>query len=634
MLLIVLIMAGAVSIFSIIRKSNYTTETGIFEDISLARFQNIEELKSFVESHLLPEGLVKDFIRGPVPMASEAESLGEGEVKYSQTNVQVEGIDEADYVKTDGRFLYVVSGSKVYIVRAYPPEDINIASKIDLEDYTVTGLYVNDDRLAIIASKRMFVIMAGFSENDASIGEKAMPEIYPPPKPLTSILIYNISDRTDPKPLLNMSIDGGLIHSRLYKGILYALTTEPVITYKYNDNNFGVDIADIKRSGLNTELDVRLPVIWINGVRIEIPPEEIYYLKNASDNGFQYNIIISIDLATLEYKRIAILSGYSSVLYMSYNNIYLVQMYYYEPMLEGNKPLKSMEESKIVRLSVKGLDVTPEAEGDVPGIIESQLQLDEYDGYLRVSTLFRGFDYSGGEPTFYSWTNIYVLDMDMNIVGKIEGLGDGEHLYATRFVGDYAYLVTFRLIDPLFVVDLRNPVEPKLVGELKIPGFSTMLQPVASHLIVGIGYDADENGAVRGLKISLYDVSDPANPVEIDKIVFNNYSVWSEALYNHRAITLLKEKGLVGIPIQMSYAIPIREGEVTQSYMPMQGLLLIKIADNKMEILDILSVNSEMGYYNFIRGVFINNYIYVITGNHISVYSYPDLDHITDITLV
>lgn len=303
---------------------------------------------------------------------------------------------------------------------------------------------------------------------------------------------------------------------------------------------------------------------------------------------------------------------------MSYNNIYITQTIYPPTAFMRREILKTSNEIKtrIYKFSIDGLRINLKALGIVRGSVSSQFQLDEYRGFLRVSTYSWIITMNGT----LRYTNIFVLDDELNVIGSIEGLAESEMLYATRFIGDYAYLVTFRLLDPLFVINMKDPANPYVEGELKIPGFSTYLQPISETLLLGIGYETDNITEVVDIKVSLFDVSDPSKPYEADNIVFNTSNwIWSEALYNHKAILMMKNSSIIGFSIT-SYNFE-QFSRVNVKY------VLLEVSNDGLDLVRFLDVypNSSIYYdLGIVRGIYIDSYLYIISYKGVVVYNLED----------
>lgn len=518
------------------------------ESRPIPRFRSLAELINYVsraeESYAYGPIAIKFRISGQA--FGEAGPLAD--LEYSLTNVQVEGIDEADLAKTDGRYIYAVSGNKVYVVELHP--NASVLSTISL-DRSISGIYVYSNKLVVTSSEPIVIAF------DA-VGIKA---IFP--RPAGSYLyVYDLTNPREPSLVKNVSFNGPIIESRLSGGVLYALVRAPV-----------------KEDGLR----IALPKLVVDGKSCTIEANEIYYVPG-SMYAPVFTLIFAINLDTLNYGCTTIMMGYADVLYMSKENIYLASA------------VGAKSATEIYRLKVEGVSVKPEAVGEVPGAVMNRFQLDEYGEYLRVST----YTFAGPDK---SCTNVFVLDRSLKVVGSLTGLAESEYLYATRFWGNYAYLVTFRVIDPLFVIDLRDPRNPRVVGELKVPGFSSLLQPLWNNLVLGVGYEVDEGARVRYFKLSLFDVSDPRMPMEVGKLSIEG--AYSEAAYEPHALLKVPKLSYVGMPVVKS----------TPAY------LVAKADEKGLRLMKELPLK----YVGYARGMYVGNALYVVSGSGIDVYSLDDL---------
>jgi len=205
------------------------------------------------------------------------------------------------------------------------------------------------------------------------------------------------------------------------------------------------------------------------------------------------------------------------------------------------------EKTSIAKFKLENGNVSFVAEGAVPGKILNQFSMDEHKGNFRIATTVGWNGYN----------NVYVLDKDMNTVGRLEGLAPGESIYSSRFMGDKGYIVTFKKVDPLFVLDLSDPTNPKILGKLKIPGYSDYLHPIDENHLIGLGKDsiASQYGDFawyQGIKMAIFDVSDVNNPIELHKIIIGDRGTDSYALHDHKAFLFDKEKELLVIPVTLA----------------------------------------------------------------------------------
>jgi len=480
----------------------------------ISRFSSYRELKEFVNVNTQDKDMLVTPGRFWTGVAEEeGDAAAPAASDYSTTNIQVAGVDEADIVKTDGEYIYFVSGNKTIIVRAYPPEQAQIVSQIELEG-AIIGIFVNGNRLVVFEQETTYYL---YYDDMPVVKEFYAPYI----SPKMFIKVYDVSDRENPQLQRELSSDGQYVSSRLIGDYAYVVTNEPV----YEE-----------------EGEVNLPEILVGGNETEIPATDIYY-SDVADYYYMYTTIIAINTQNdgQEPAYETILMGASSNLYVSLNNIYLTFPVWGTDIL-GREVWESPKTS-IHRIHIEGAEIEYVASGEVPGMVLNQFSMDEYDGYFRVATTTQG------ETT---GNNVYILDMNLNIVGLLENLAPGEMIYAARFMGDRGYLVTFKQVDPLFVIDLSDPSNPRELGYLKVTGYSGYLHPYDETHLIGIGKettDAGEFAWYQGVKISLFDVTDVNNPLEISKLEIGDRGTDSPVLWDHKAFLFDKSRNLMVMPI-------------------------------------------------------------------------------------
>jgi uncharacterized secreted protein with C-terminal beta-propeller domain len=408
--------------------------------------------------------------------------------------------------------------------------------------------------------------------------------------------------------------------------------------------------------------DVLLPRIHVEDETEVIPATEIFY-SNISDTSYSFTTIVALNINddAQEPTHETIVLGGTSSIYASQNNIYLT--FYDYSWLEGETA-----KTIIHRAKVDEEKITFQAAGEVPGQILNQFSMDEHNGYFRIATTI----YANNWRTFVleeesetetiapepaqNTNNVYVLDTNLNVVGKVEDLAPGEQIYSTRFMGNRCYMVTFRNIDPLFVIDLSDPTAPTVLGELKVTGYSGYLHPYDENHIIGIGketiYDAEDDFAwYQGIKISLFDVSDVSNPVEVDKIEIGERGTDSPILYDHKSLLFDKEKNLLVIPISVAEIDPSDyEGEIPDwayGKTVWQGAYVFSIDQNGIAIRgrithidgDIQSqgmfVYSSYGWYNYQvkRSLFIEDVLYTISDMKVKMNNLDTLAEINSVDI-
>jgi inhibitor of cysteine peptidase len=647
--------------------------------IELNKFASIEELKTYLET--TPQGSYyaldsrgaglesNDALLPPqspeaAPEPSETESSD-----YSKTNIQVEGVDEADIVKTDGEYIYIVSGNNLTIVKAYPPEEARVVSKISF-DGGVMGIFINGDKLAIFVNDySVYLLYEGVKGTDSAVtvepaavnevteDEGRVPEptnattpeapvtepsdssipsddsvqpvepiIWEPPT--TSIKVYDISDRANPVLTRDFAIDGNYFNSRMIGDYVYVVA----IMYTFY-----------------TETAVALPRIHSDNTTDVIPATDIYY-SNFSDTSYTFTTIIALNInddAQQATHETMVLGG-TSAIYVSQKNIYL------------NFPDYSWQEDETMKTTIYKAKIDKEsitfvATGEVPGYILNQFSMDEHGGYFRIATTVNNFNWRTFDEEATSKNNVYVLDMSLNIVGKLEDLAPGEQIYSTRFMGDRCYMVTFRNIDPLFVIDLSDATAPTVLGELKVTGYSGYLHPYDENHIIGIGketsYDAKEDFAwYQGIKISLFDVSDVSNPIEVAKYEIGDRGTDSPILYDHKSLLFDREKNLLVIPVLVA---EIDESDYTGDVPDnaygeyvWQGAYVLDISLDGIELrgrithIDDNGLFNDVyyryyGYYDYTlqRSLYIENVLYTISSMKVKINNLETLAEINTVEL-
>lgn len=410
---------------------------------------------------------------------------------HGTTNVQVKGIDEDDILKNDGKYLYILSDRNLKIVDAEKMtllSDTRISFTKNLTN--PSGIYIYGDKLAVLGTSWI---------ND----------------PVTNFLLFDISDKTKPEMVYDFSQDGNFFSSRLVDGRIILLS-------QYSVNCYDLELKD----GYAVYEDIA-PSISINGAEsmleapmITILPQEDYYSET-------YTVMTSIDLDSPKaVSKTSAVLGSGHEVYCTSDNLYIITQRYDN---ENRVINMSSTVTVIYRFSLENGTIAADGKGEVAGRILNQFSLDEKDGYIRIAT------------TLTESNQIAVLDKDLKQVAKIDGIAPGETIQSVRYIGDYGYVVTFRQTDPLFVIDFRNMKNPEIVGELKIPGFSSYLHPFNGYL-VGIGTDGTESGTTDGLKISLFDISDPTNPQEIDRFIVQSAHVESY----HKTVMDCSAKDIIG----------------------------------------------------------------------------------------
>ncbi len=499
----------------------------------------------------------------------ESDMMVNGEVEYGMTNIQVEFIDEGDIVKNDGRYLYQLLRGENYeysTVQIIDTQDgLKELSRIDGFS-NIKEFYVWNDTVAVIESLWIDV-------------------------PFNKVHFYDISDRTEPKVIHTFTLKGNYKTSRIADGYLYFFSS-------YNINE------TVKKNDLKSYIPV---------VEDEVLESDCLYLPEEITST-SYLLMVSVDLSepTEFTDKMAVVSS-SNYYYVSADNIYVLEDIYADYVHEGLQ----CDKTKIVRFPYAHGQIDTGIEGSVDGLLLDQFAMDEYDGYFRMITTVNPVkleavvdDFSGELLGYYDYeylpesNSVYVLDDELNVIGSIENLAEEERVYSARFMGDIGYFVTFEEMDPLFSVDFSDPTKPKILGELKITGFSEYLHFYGENQLVGIGYEVNpENGFYEGIKISMFDISNPADVKEINKLVLKDYS-YSDAFYNHHSVLISANKNLIGF-LSEGYSSDFLRDYGVYSYDEETGFEQRFLFD---------CVPDEYGYFD-VRGTYINDVFYLLKQN-------------------
>lgn len=454
---------------------------------------------------------------------------------YSTTNLQVQGVDEADIVKTDGTYLYQTTSQEIRIAQIYPANSMEVVSRISYDPGKFQPLEM------FVDEKRMVVIGDSFADYFAA-SDAAKANVMPYENLHTvKVLVYDIADKRQPRLLRELDVEGNYLSSRKIGSSFYLVTNRYIDLYRVLENR---------------QEDVPLYRDLAQGNQFRaVPYNEIrYFPENPAAN---YLLVAGLDLDDpADVLNVDAYLGGGENLYASRENLYVAVTHQtFVPTVPEiaiwPPPRPVVEDTKTVvyRFALKKGELSYSGKGSVPGRILNQFSMDEHNGYFRIATT-SGNIRRTDEGT--SKNNLYVLGKDMEIHGRLEGIAPGEKIYSVRFMQDRAYMVTFRTVDPLFVIDLHKPESPAVLGKLKIPGYSDYLHPYDEHHLIGFGKEAvaDKDMAYyQGMKIALFDVSDVSHPVEKFNTVIGDRGTDSELLSNHKALLFSREQNLLAFPV-------------------------------------------------------------------------------------
>ena len=437
---------------------------------------------------------------------------------YSETNTQVKGVDEADIIKTDGQFIYYVRNNKIDIVKVDADGTFEYMSAFEMpkipygESLNFSEIFLDKDKITAIGK----YYGSGGPDNYKYSG-------------FTTAIVINIEDKKSPSLERIIEVEGDYLTSRKIGGSVYFVVNRSFwnwydgdIMPLYRDTNNSGNYGDMIQTGYE-DLNC-FPIIngesitTLVGFNVDRPEEEAFI-----DTYF----------------------GCGDNIYMSEKALYITAVKYKDTGTETVINKFATDDGKLVFVK----------SGVAPGTVLNQFSMDEHKSYFRIATTVQEYTISswGYAEKFKEYNGLYIFDNSMQLVGRIDDIAPGELIYSARFMGDRAYMVTFRTVDPLFAIDLSNPREPVIMGALKIPGYSNYLHPYDENHLIGFGkdtyVDSYNNAYYTSMKISLFDVTDITNPIEMFVETIGDRGTDSPLLSNHKALLFSKEKGLLAFPV-------------------------------------------------------------------------------------
>lgn len=555
----------------------------------------------------------------------------------SDTNTQVDGVDEADFVETDGRYVYVSRNGVLSILDI----DSNLASQTALSGYVV-GQFLAGDRLTVI------------SQSGGGWYGPMVRMAYGPWwdwNPQTTVTVFDISDRTAPVVAGQTVFDGSYRDARAVNGVVYVVTDrslkipEPLYTeVRAGDQapwapyaRYGTQVesyrtyetwdAYVARVG-DQITALSLPHAYSvdaegNLVDLGVIAGGGQIVRPTAQDDQSVMTVVSIDSLNAPAGSgfasgvAALVGSGGATVYMTPDALYLATAQ------DHYSDIGSSTDTRIDRFSITGTEVDWQATGLVPGTLINQFAMDEQSGYLRVATHTWSSHWAGGTWATVNDSGVYVLDTVGNaleMVGSVTGLAPGEQLYAVRFLGDNAYLVTFLRTDPLFAIDLSDPAAPSVSGELVIPGFSNYLQPVGDGLLLGIGQEQEPGTWNTRMHVSLFGVGDSGDPTLIEREFLDESAQWSwsEAQFDHHALLYSAQDGLLVVPVAASGYDP-----QTGDYTYRQTLQVLRIDAGGVTVLGAVDAGSPV-----LRTVRIGDVLYAVCEDHVSAYSLTDFSEV------
>jgi len=517
---------------------------------------------------------------------------------FTGTNVQVQGVDEPDKVKTDGTHLFVSTQDSVALINAYPPNSTALLSTLSFAGSTVLGLETTTNRLMVIVQTNSGV----------------------------ELVLYDTTSLASPVQMENVTIAGNYVAARMADGYLYAVIQQPSYTF----NNQGNATA-------------AMPMVTQAGVQTELSPSSVFYTNNTAQISY-YTMIPSISMSTGKESVVSVLTGPSATVYVSTSNIYVAYTNYLDLFdvdgVPGNafsggvitpQMVVQSQNSTILRASYANGTVTAEKAGVVPGTVLNQFSMDEYDGYFRIATS-RFATIDGAATTS---DDVYVLNQNMTQVSSLQNIAPGENIYAVRFDGDVGYVVTYQQIDPLFVISFKDMAKPVILSALKVTGYSDFLYPLAGGYLLGVGKESVQASGGNfsyylGLKVSLFKVDANGTSAQVAKLDIGDRGTDSPVLSDHLAFTYDPTRNITVIPLTL-YEVSgntTYEGGFPADGNPVwQGAYVIQWSPSGLTILGRASqypAGQNFGDYpndslSIDRSVIIGDYLYTISQAEVMV---------------
>jgi inhibitor of cysteine peptidase len=582
----------------------------------------------------------------------EAGSATPQDQSYSTTNIQETGVDESDVVKSDGTYFYIARENTLRIVGATPADAMTEVGRLEL-DVHVTEMYLRGSRLILLAQG-----YEGYANGNGAPEPAAEIMIWPPYYRASELTVIevDISDPSAPAATREAELEGALASSRLVNDrLILVLTIVPDVPEDPSVLDISLLTLDDVMPQVRTQARESHMVQWQQCLHPESP------------DGYFMTAVITLDADDVEtiVHSVAVLAD-AGTIYASPQALYVTDADY-----DADDEYREITAVHKFAFDDDGA-AQYVASGSVPGRLLNQFSLSEHEGYLRLATHVqdaRFFGWGGGPlvgvavadagddvavgnaqrsdpPQDYS--AVYVLEQDgaaLGLVGSVEDVAPNEQLHSARFVGTHGFLVTFRRIDPLFAIDLSDPANPEIKGELKIPGYSDYLHPLGENHLIGVGrtvitlpsWGAEEPGAAQ---LSLFDVSDLENPTVVQQLSLGGMHSWSYVTQTHKAFTLLSEEGLLAIPMRLTddgtsyveYDPDAFYGVVCLEVDPESGFTeLGRLAAVGTPAYDYESWYPSGGFW--MRAAFIGDTVYAISADGVAAAPVDDMADVSTVEL-
>lgn len=694
-----------------------TSESSLEKEIAaqgnIKEFADTEELKEFLQKNdtsssnysgrgaMNQEFSEKEMTEDAVAVKEaptgdmEEADMETGEADYSETNIQVEGVDEADIVKTDGEYIYAVSGENIFIIEATPGSEAETVSRIEL-DSSPENIYLREGRLAAFGT-------------DSQTPEKEELSGISRRSGFSFFKIFDVRDKEDPTEIKEWSIEGNYFDSRMIGDHVYFVTSnrnyhyredEPVLPEiveegerlindcdggkcldpdvyyfdaPYDSYNFtnitAINISD-EEEDINSEM-----YLFSGNQEMYVSTENIYitYTKNLNPDRVMMEATLDMIMPELpkeeqtKIEEIRQTEEYILTEREKWQKIEdVVERGVQSMSEEKEKELKDrfeeyieqkwqdlrqqMERTVIHKIAIEEGRFDYQNRGEVTGHVLNQFSMSEKGDHFRIATT-KNRDWGNipvEDEDRQSYSNVYILDKEMNVTGSVENLAPGENIFSARFMQDRAYLVTFEQVDPLFVIDLEDPQDPEVLGELKVPGFSDYLHPYDEDTLIGVGKETelkDDRPVEIGMKVSLFDVSDVSDPELLDDHVMGGRGSSALVSNDHKAFLFSKDRDLLVLPVSLRTEEEGEEPEPTPDAVPpteedrdippsrpapysyTRGAAVFNVDGENLELRDTITHGTgENSSEQIKRGLYIEDNLYTLSNDYLGIHNLGDLE--------
>lgn len=573
---------------------------------------------------------------------------GGGASEYSTTNTQEVGVDEADFIKNDGEYIYIVSGNEFQIIRAWPAEEAHQVVRVTI-DGTPQSMYVHHDRAVIYSYDPTATCYGSYNYHGGYCNQQPTS---------TTITVLDISDRAQPFMERQIVVDGAYVNSRRIGDSVYSVLSFVGLQVPNIQLRTGTDACDAESiDDVNREyeelIEYNEQVIEETVIEYLLPRvssrtfaedgSEIVETMDYDDcsnilipnrlSGTGFVSVLSFDLADRTSSNMTNVVGQQGVVYASSESLYVASV-------RNAGGGEGAETTTLHRFSLddEAAEATYEASGRIGGRVLNQFSMGEHEGHLRVATS------TGYLPSPNAFNSVYVLGQegrDLEVTGVVTPIAPTEDIRSARFVGDRGFIVTFKKTDPLFVLDLSDPYDPTIEGELHIPGFSTYMHMMDHDHLLTIGYDADDQGSFAwftGIQLQVFDVSDMNNPTLAHRHTIGTRGTTSEATTNHLAFNYFAPRDILSIP--MAICEESEGGGAYGDVMTFNGLMVFDVtADDGFREHGRVghALLQDDGYYSGCynwwttpnsgvrRSIIMDDYVYSVASDRINIAHLDDL---------